>query len=214
MYIPAHFREADPDRLESLMDHYAFATLVSQMDGLPYATHLPLLLAAGEGPQGTLYGHLARANPHWRALAAGGPALAVFMGPHAYVSGTWYGSPNPPTWNYAAVHAYGTCTLLEDADATLSLLAQLTDRYDADSADPDGPVQSEETKRRTLAGLVAFRMEISEIQGKFKLSQNRSAADQQRIIARLGQSDDPAAHALSGLMLENLLRATLPAAGG
>src|SRR5437868_7041638 len=106
MYIPAHFREDDPERLHSLIQEYSFGMLVTCEVGRPFASHLPFLLDTGRGPQGTLRAHLARANPQWQSFASGQEALVIFQGPHAYLSPSWYEThPSVPTWNYAAVHA-------------------------------------------------------------------------------------------------------------
>src|SRR5262245_22604814 len=106
MYIPKHFQTDDIAQMHELMRHHNFATLVTQQDGAPFASHLPFLLDATRGPHGTLLAHLARANPQWQHLAAGQVALAIFHGPHAYVSPSWYAAKlSVPTWNYAVVHA-------------------------------------------------------------------------------------------------------------
>src|SRR3954469_15609634 len=116
MYIPAAFAERDLTKLHDFIEQHSFGLLVSQVDGLPFASHLPFLLDRTAGPHGTLIGHMARANPQWRTLA-GQMALVVFSGPHAYVSPTWYEAANTvPTWNYAAVHATGRAEVVEGRD--------------------------------------------------------------------------------------------------
>src|ERR687890_349960 len=108
MYIPEHFREGRIEVLHDFVRRYSFGTLVSQVEGEPFATHIPFLLDGGRGPNGTLRAHVARANPHWRGLRGDTTALVMFQGPHAYVSPSWYATPVAvPTWNYSAVHAYG-----------------------------------------------------------------------------------------------------------
>ena len=204
MYLPAHFREDDPARIAELIDFHGFATLVSQVAGAPFATHLPLLFDPDAGEKGTLYGHFARGNP--QGLEEGAGMLAIFHGPHAFVSPSWYATPGVPTWNYAVVHVRGTLRPIHDPAETLALLDALTQKYDPEVADPQGPVMAEDAKRGMLKGVTAFAIDVSAIDAKFKLSQNRSPEDRQRIIARLGQSDDPAAHGISGLMLEDLVR--------
>src|SRR6266487_3531020 len=110
MYMPERFREDDLPTLHALMRDYSFATLVTQHEGVPFASHLPLMLAADEGPYGALFGHMAQANPQWRDFDASQDVLVIFQGPHTYVSPSWYEEDptNVPTWNYAAVHAYGS----------------------------------------------------------------------------------------------------------
>ena len=111
MYIPAHFAETDRTKLFDFIERHSFGLLVSQLNGEPYATHLPLLLDRHSGPWGTIVGHMARANPHWQTTDR--QALVVFSGPHVYVSPTWYEAENVvPTWNYVAVHAYGAFQLV------------------------------------------------------------------------------------------------------
>src|SRR5438477_3101686 len=119
MYVPPHFAESDPAALHAFVERHSFGLLVSQVGGVPFATHLPLLLDRAAGPHGTLVGHVARANPHWRHLA-GQTTLAVFAGPHAYISPSWYQAENMvPTWNYTAVHATGPVEVVEDKAALL-----------------------------------------------------------------------------------------------
>ena len=126
MYVPAHFAEPDPGTLHEFIDGHPFGLLVSHHDGRPFATHLPFLLDRSAWPSGTLFGHVARQNPQWQELA-GQPVLAVIHGPHAYISPTWYQSDRTvPTWNYVAVHAYGTARLIEDPDELVALVRELT----------------------------------------------------------------------------------------
>ena len=204
MYLPSHFSEDDLARIGEIIDAHGFATLVSQVAGAPFASHLPLLFDPEAGDRGALYGHFARGNP--QGLEEGADLLAIFHGPHAFVSPSWYATPGVPTWNYVVVHVRGNLRLIRDPAETLALLEALTEKYDPEVADPEGPVMPEEGKLGMLRGVTAFAIDITAINAKFKLSQNRSPEDRQRVIARLGQSDDPAAHALSGLMLENLVR--------
>ena len=127
MYIPKLFREEDISTLHQLMQAYSFATLVTQHDGAPYASHLPLTLCPEAGPFGTLMGHMARANPQWRDFEVDGEqeVLVIFQGPHTYVSPSWYAvQPSVPTWNYAAVHAYGMPRLIEDEAELYEALQQ------------------------------------------------------------------------------------------
>lgn len=212
MYQPEHFIETDPARIAALLEAHSFATLVSVRDGAPLANHLPLLFAPDEGPHGTLYGHLARANPH-AAFAPQEAALAIFSGPHAYVSPTWYATPGVPTWNFCAVHARGRVRIIADPAAKAGLMRALTDRYDPPVALEDGPALAPAAWTRMLDGIVAFAIEVDSLQAKFKLSQNRSLEDRQRVIAQLGQNDHPDTQALAGLMLEDLVRQAIPGRG-
>ncbi|MDB5297327.1 MAG: regulatory protein [Phycisphaerales bacterium] len=191
MYIPAPFAEIRPDVLHALMREHPFATLVTtDAAGLPSATHLPLLLDPGRGPHGTLIGHIARPNPQAAALAAGRVALAMFHGPHAYVSPTWYATaPAVPTWNYAAVHAYGVPRVVEDPAGVRALLETTVKAFEAPGSNwsIDGlPPQYLESM---TAGVVAFEMPVDRLEGKFKLNQNRSTADRAGVSAALANGD-------------------------
>src|SRR5262249_9518591 len=124
MYIPAVFAEPDLTRLHDFIEQHSFGLLVSQVDGLPFATHLPFLLERTAGPHGTLVGHMARANPQWRE-AGGQTALAIFSGPHVYISPTWYEAEQVvPTWNYTAVHVYGRVEVIDDEGALRDIVRE------------------------------------------------------------------------------------------
>ena len=131
MYIPAAFEESDRAILHDFMDRHSFGLLVAEVDGRPFATHLPFLLDRDSGTRGTLIGHMARANPQWRNLA-GRTAMVVFSGPHAYISPSWYEAANVvPTWNYAAVHAYGRVEVVEDKESLLDIVQRSIAVYES-----------------------------------------------------------------------------------
>lgn len=177
MYVPDHFRIDDRDACHDLIDANEFALMVSTgQDGVPFATHLPVQLDRADGPLGTLHAHVARANPHHRLFGAT-ETLFVFSGPHAYVSPRWYDSaPMVPTWNYSAVHACGRAQVLDDPAAITDLMTRLTARYEG-----DGPWRHADLPQRYVQamqkGIVAFRVTITRLEGKAKLSQNRNDAD-------------------------------------
>ena len=201
MYMPELFREDDLATLQALMQDYSFATLITQPQGVPFATHLPLILEADEGPYGTLLGHVARANPQWRDLETPQEVLAIFQGPHSYVSPCWYEVElSVPTWNYAAVHAYGTPRLITDYDACYALLDTLVRTHEAQFARPWLFQLPEDYVRKMMQGIVAFAIHITRLEGKFKLSQNRSLADQQHVAATLQQSADAVSRDVGTLM--------------
>src|SRR5258707_15799301 len=132
MYIPKAFREDDSKTLHAFMREYSFATLVTQQEGMPFASHLPFLLDAGQGPYGTLLAHMARANPQWHALDSAQEVLIIFQGPHAYISPSWYEVElSVPTWNYAAVHAYGVPRIIDDKAVLYDLLKALIQAHEA-----------------------------------------------------------------------------------
>lgn len=194
MYTPPAFREDDPLELRRMMRDARLATLVTATAQGLQATPLPLYLVEGEGEFGTLYGHVARANPQW-SLAPTGEALAIFMGPDAYVTPSWYAAKQEtgkvvPTWNYSAVHAYGPVDFFDDRERLHEIVSRLTDLHEAGRADrwavsdaPEGFVQAQ------LKGIVGVRMPISRIEGKRKLSQNRSEADRLGVARGLADSE-------------------------
>lgn len=205
MYLPPAFREEDPAALHDAMRDARLANLVTMTPEGLVATPLPLFLDADEGPHGTLYGHVARANPQWK-LPPQGEALALFTGPHAYVSPSWYPSKAEhhkvvPTWNYVAVHAYGPIEFFEDADRLLSVVSRLTDLHEGPRAQPwsvsDAPA---DFIRAQLRGIIGLRLPITRLEGKRKLSQNRGEADRAGVAAGLAASADPAERDVARLM--------------
>jgi transcriptional regulator len=202
MYMPERFREDDLQTLQALMRDYSFATLVTQHEGVPFATHLPLILEANEGSYGTLFGHMARANPQWQDFDASQEMLVIFEGPHAYVSPSWYEADpaNVPTWNYAAVHAYGSPRLITDYDACRALLDTLVRTNEAPFARPWRFEEPEGELRKKMQGIVTFAIRITRLEGKLKLSQNRSLTDQQHVAATLQESADPVSRDVGTLM--------------
>lgn len=197
MYVPDHFRVDDREALHGVIRDNSFGLLMSQVEGKPFATHLPFLLDGD-----VLVAHMARANPHWRGFADGGEVLCVFQGPHAYVSPSWYTVENTvPTWNYAAVHVYGRPEIVDDAAAAYADQERLVALYESGF---DAPWRLADRDREFIDGMlraiVNFRIPIDRIEGKFKLSQNRPEADRENVIAALGASDDPAAVACGALM--------------
>lgn len=200
MFVPPHFAETGPARLFDFIDRHSFGLLVSTADGVPFATHLPFLLDRSAGPHGTLLGHVARANPQWRELA-GQPVLAVFSGPHAYISPTWYETPNTvPTWNYVSVHAYGTCELIADEVEVLRILTDTVAKYESGMPQPWGFPPGDDFIRKLAAGIVAFRIPIDRLEGKAKLNQNHPPERRERVSAKLAASADPDSQEIARLM--------------
>ena len=202
MYVPRHFAATDRDELHAHVRAYGFSTLVSVRDGAPFATHVPLLLDAARGPLGTLLGHVARANAHAERFDGRTPALAIFHGPHAYVSPRWIASEAAvPTWNYTAVHATGSPRVLEDPRDVRALLERMAETYEARAADP---WTLDRLAARVADGLqraiVAFELPIERLEGKRKLSQNKSPADRTGIIDGLRAEGDVASHAVADAM--------------
>jgi len=202
MYIPKHFREDDLNTLHDLMRVYSFATLITQHEGVPFATHLPFILDAQRGPYGTLLAHVARANPQWRDFNSEQEVLVIFQGPHAYVSPSWYEVElSVPTWNYAAVHAYGIPRLIEDGEELYQLLKALIETHESQFENPWPFQLPDDYLQKMMRGIVAFEIEITRLEGKFKMSQNRTASERENVIAALNESSDtqPAAELMAGM---------------
>ncbi len=198
LYVPDAFRETDLRRLFEIVERYSFAMLITGAPSGPLVSHVPFLLDRGLGERGTLYGHVARANPHWQALEDG-QSTVVFSGPHAYVSPSWY-APRPdnvPTWNYAVVHAAGQPKLVSGGRDTLEILKRLVEAYESSgyTVDLDDPVLA-----RIAKGVVAFEIPIAELTGKFKLSQNRPEPDRNSVMEQLSARADPLERELAELM--------------
>lgn len=187
MYIPQDFKEQRPEVLHDVIREFSFGTLVSAgTDGL-VASHIPFLLEADRGPYGTLVGHLALGNAQWRALSDEAEVLVMFQGPHAYISPSWYETQLVvPTWNYVAVHAYGRPRLIEDRAGLRAILEALIGTNERQFDEPwTMDHLAPEFVERLLGAIVGFEIPIDRIEGKFKLSQNRSPADQRGAIGGL-----------------------------
>ncbi|MDV7211853.1 FMN-binding negative transcriptional regulator [Azotobacter beijerinckii] len=203
MYLPAAFRQDDLTELHRQITNSRLATLVSHgPDGLQ-ASHLPLLLVADEGKYGTLYGHFAKTNPHWRDLDAGSETLVIFNGPDAYISPSWYPSKAEhgkavPTWNYIAVHAQGQPEVFDDPERLRRLLGRLSDHHEAGRSHPwtidDAPRDYLDHRLRAIVG---FALPIQRLEGKWKLSQNRPDVDRRGVWKELGASSDEHARELA-----------------
>ena len=178
MYTPEHFEENDPQILHDLIREFSFALLVTAQNGTPVGTHLPMLVEA-KGVNGILFGHVARANNHWRQFDGGTEAMAVFQGPHSYISPNWYANEGlVPTWNYASIHAYGRPQAIEDPGETTDILWRLVEANETDATGnwSMSRLPSHEVKKQ-IKGIVAFRMPIDRLEGKFKMGQNRPPED-------------------------------------
>ena len=194
MYCPSAFRQDDLATLHQQIQASVLALLSSAGEQGLQASHLPLLLEPHEGEFGTLYGHFARANPHWRDLATGAEVLVVFSGADGYVHPGWYPAKAEhgkvvPTWNYIAVHAWGQAEVFDDPERLLRLVSRLSDRHEQGRARPwavsDAPRAYIDAMLRAIVG---FALPIRRIEGKWKLSQNRSAGDQAGVRAGLAES--------------------------
>ena len=213
VYLPPAFRVDDLAQLHAHIAQCGLATLVTTGAAGPLASHVPMLLDAAAGGHGRLLGHLARANAQWQESDPSKPALAIFMGPDAYVSPSWYPSKAEsgrvvPTWNYAVVHALGPVRFFDDAAELRALVDRLTDRHERGRSKPwqttDAPERFIESQ---LKAIVGFEIVISGIEGKYKLSQNRAEPDRQGVIEGLTGEATPTSQATRALMMA---KSTLP----
>jgi transcriptional regulator len=201
LYVPAHFATQDRASVVRLMHDYPFASLITPADSEPLITHLPLVHVADCEPHGTLLGHFARANPHSRS---GGDteSLALFHGPHAYVTPSWYGDPaaSVPTWNYAVVHAHGAIQLALDPAETRAILDVMITRFESLRAAP-WTIGLEPDRLQAMVGsIIGFRLRIKRLEAKFKLSQNRSREDRVRVADGLAESGSAEGEATAAWM--------------
>jgi transcriptional regulator len=203
VYVPRHFAEERTGVLHAAIQQAEFGTLVTLgAEGL-IATHLPLMLDRAEGSLGTLYGHVARANSQWRDHTADVQALAIFLGPHAYVSPAWYATPSKvvPTWNYLAVHAYGRLRTYDDPVQLRAHVERLTRRQEASRGEPwDLSGQPDDFVASMLKAIVGVEIPIQRLEGKWKMSQNRPEADRLGAIDGLSASGGPAEQAVAAIM--------------
>ena len=191
MYVPNHFREDRIPALHEAIRSAGLATLVSMTADGMIASHAPLLLDPEPGPYGRLIGHLAKANPHARTALSSVQTLAIFQGADGYITPSYYAAKREhgkvvPTWNYAAVHAYGTLEVIDDPAALRDIVTRLTERHEASRAQPwavsDAP---EDFVRGMLRGIVGIALTITRLDGKVKMSQNRPAGDHAGVIEGL-----------------------------
>lgn len=190
MYVPELYAETDLTALHDFMRQNSFATLVTQHGGAPHANHLHVVLDEKAGAQGALIGHMPRKDAQCQDFAGGAEVLAIFHGPHAYVSPTWYG-PNPmavPTWNYTAVHAYGRARILPE-DELADVLHRQVDEAERGNSPPWKLSLSPAMGERMSGMIAGFEITLHRIEGKFKLGQNRTEQDRRNVIAHLSQTE-------------------------
>ncbi|RNB84564.1 FMN-binding negative transcriptional regulator [Brevibacillus fluminis] len=201
MYIPEHFTMKDVTAAYTVIQENSFATLFSIHNGMPFATHLPLML---NKEKTYLYGHFARPNPQWNDIQ-NQTVLTVFQGPHCYISPSWYETNRAvPTWNYVTVHVYGAVELVRDEHELVSSLNELVLKYEA----PDSSYRIQDVDAEFLNGMnkgvQGFKIKIDRIEGKAKISQNHSLRRQELIIKQLEQIPNSNEQQIASLMKENL----------
>ncbi len=201
MYIPEHFRVREHADAVAFMRAHPFAILVSATPEGPFATHVPVVIREAGG-QMLIRGHIAKANPHAKFLEENPQSLMIFHGPHAYISPANYaGRENVPTWNYAAVHAYGKVRMFSSADELQALLSELIPVFESAYAEQWAGLGSD-YRQRMLSHIVGFEIAVAKLEAKFKLSQNRTKAEQANVIASLAGSSDTVVSGVAQLMRE------------
>lgn len=190
IHPPKYYKNENLDSVREFINKNGFAILISQVDGKPWATHIPLLLDKDVNDKDILIGHISRANSQWKDFDANEEMLVVFSGPNAYVSASWYDHENVPTWNYIAVHVYGRIHIIE-GEFLIQQLSKLVDKYESDMQRPvKVDKMSKEFVESQIKGIVGFEIEITDIQAVMKLSQNRDDKNYDRVINGLEQKGD------------------------
>ena len=188
MYTPEIYKNENQEEIKKFLQENSFGILINQTNGKLCATHIPLELDINKEGNQILYGHISRENPQWNGFLDNDQILAIFSGPHSYISSSWYDHENVPTWNYIAVHVYGRIKIIE-GEAVIESLKKLVDKYEQNS---ENPVRVADLSKKTMMqtrGIVAFEIEITEIQATKKLSQNRDAKNHQNIISELEKAN-------------------------
>jgi transcriptional regulator len=212
MYVPAHFKEDRVAVMHDAIRKYGFGTLVTFSGEELEASHLPLLLDPEPAPFGTVVGHLARANPQWQRVKPDIEALAIFLGPNTYITPSWYPTKQQngkvvPTWNYLAIHAYGTLTFFDDPAELRAHVSKMTDTHESPRAAPwalnDAP---ESFVQGMLRAIVGFKLRITRLEGKWKMSQNRPAQDVTGVLEGLAREDGEAHEAVAEIVAERHAR--------
>ena len=198
MYIPELYKNNNPEEINDFLQKNSFGILVNLTDGKLWATHIPLEIEIKNGKQ-ILYGHLSKGNPQWKSFANNQKILAIFSGPQSYISPSWYDHENVPTWNYIAVHVYGTIKIV-DEEGAYEILKKQIDKYEINS---ENPVRIENLSAESLTqmnGIIAFEIEIEEIQAVNKMSQNRDDKNYKNIILELEKTKNPDGMAVAKTM--------------
>jgi len=204
MYVPSAFTVAELGRLHDFIEQHSFGILVTPDNGTAVASHLPFLLDRQAAPNGILTSHIARANPQWQ-FGDVSEALAIFPGPHAYISPTWYEADKVvPTWNYIAVHAYGRLTWIEEAEPLRAILEATVDTYERSQPAPWKFEASDEFFGKMMKQIVGFQIEITRLEGKWKLNQNHPSERREKVVRALRAKTSENAQAIADAMQATL----------
>ncbi|MBK9007824.1 MAG: FMN-binding negative transcriptional regulator [Anaerolineae bacterium] len=201
MYTPKLYREEDRAKIIKFLRQNEFAILVTYDGEKPTASHL-LVEIFEEGEKLFINGHMSRANPLWKTFEKNAEVLAIFHGPHTYISPTWYNHVNVPTWNYQAVHVYGKLRIVEDYDEAYQILKRLTDRHET-ASHYKLETLPQDFVAKEIKGIVAFQIEVTKIEANYKLSQNRNDEDYQNIVEMLEEREDEMSHEVAEAMKSN-----------
>ena len=189
MYIPDIYKNENQEAITAFLKENSFGILINQTNGKLWATHIPLELSVNKEGKTILEGHISKENIQWKGFMENDQILAIFSGPHSYISPSWYDHENVPTWNYIAVHVYGKIKIIEGA-AVIESLKKLVDKYEQNSKNP---VRIEDLSEQTMMqsrGIIAFEIEIEEIQAQQKMSQNRDNKNYKNIISELEKTNE------------------------
>lgn len=201
MYIPHHYKNENIEEVKKFLQENSFGILVNQLDGKPWATHIPLELDTDVNGKAILVSHIAKANPQWKEFKKQPEVLCIFNGPHSYISSSWYKEEEVPTWDYIAVHVYGKLTIL-DEDAVMQSLHKLVNKYEKSSKKPISLDDMSPKTLKQVKGVVGFKIEITDIQAAYKLSQTRPE-DHATIIAELKETNKSNSIAISEEIKKN-----------
>ncbi|ABQ03257.1 FMN-binding negative transcriptional regulator [Flavobacterium johnsoniae] len=190
MYTPDLYKNENQEEIRTFLKENSFGILINQTNGKLYATHIPMELGINAEGKEILEGHISKLNPQAEGFAANDQVLAVFSGPHSYISSSWYDHENVPTWNYIAVHVYGRIKIV-DYDTSVDQLKKLVDKYEANSANPVRVENLSDKTMREARGIFGLEIEIDEIQATKKLSQNRDDHNYKNIISELEKTENP-----------------------
>lgn len=198
MYIPHSYKNQDLKAVKDFLVNNSFGILVNQVDGKPWATHIPLELDTDSNGNDILVSHMAKANPQWKTFEQNDNVLCIFNGPHSYISSSWYKEEEVPTWNYIAVHVYGKIKILEESEV-LASMHKLVDKYEKGSKEPILINNLSKKTMRQIKGVVGFQIQIEEIQAAHKLSQGREH-DHPKIITELNENQNTSSNAVAAEM--------------
>lgn len=195
MYTPPHYSNNDIEEIKEFLTQNSFGILINIVDDKPWGTHIPLELEKDDEGNDILVGHIAKANPQWKYFRDQAEVLSIFNGPHAYVSSSWYKEEEVPTWNYIAVHVYGTLKILTEEE-TMATMHRLVDKYEKNSKKPVSLKNLSSKTLRQVKGVVGFKIAISDIQATYKLSQTQMD-DHHKIISELEERPDPRSRSIA-----------------